>query len=148
MIYNLYEYKIYILFDCIKLFQILCQAEDRVHRIGQNDNVIIQYLVAKNTADDYIWPLIKNKLNVLNAAGLDQDLSIDSVDMTAQKKRGQQDLTSFLNISLSLEKQSQSQENKQKDDSTPEASTSTNDFKQLLEIDEEYFDSCSWDDIA
>ncbi|XP_019885387.1 SWI/SNF-related matrix-associated actin-dependent regulator of chromatin subfamily A-like protein 1 isoform X3 [Camponotus floridanus] len=127
---------------------ILCQAEDRVHRIGQNDNVIIQYLVARNTADDYIWPLIKNKLHVLNAAGLDQDLSIDSVDTTVQKKRGQQDLTSFLNTSLSLEKQSQSQENKQKNDSSPEASTSTNDFKQLLEIDEECFDSCSWDDIA
>lgn len=132
----------------MKLFQILCQAEDRVHRIGQNDNVIIQYLVARNTADDHIWPLIKNKLNVLNAAGLDQDLSIDSVDTTVQKKHGQQDLTSFLNTSLSLEKQSQSQENKQKNDSSSEASTSTNDFKQLLEIDEECFDSCSWDDIA
>lgn len=138
----------YILFDCMKLFQILCQAEDRVHRIGQNDNVIIQYLVAKDTADDYIWPLIKNKLNVLNAAGLDQDLSIDNVDTTIQKKRGQQDLTSFMNTSLSLEKDSQSQENKQKNDSAPEASTSKNDFEELLEIDEECFDSCSWDNIA
>ncbi|KAL6439202.1 hypothetical protein ACFW04_003853 [Cataglyphis niger] len=128
---------------------ILCQAEDRVHRIGQNDNVIIQYLVAKDTADDYIWPLIKKKLDVLNAAGLDQDLSINNVDMTAQKEYGQQDLTSFMSISLSSEEQSQSQENKkQKNESVSEASVSTNDFKQLLEIDEEYFDSCNWDDIA
>ncbi|KAM0735204.1 SWI/SNF-related matrix-associated actin-dependent regulator of chromatin subfamily A-like protein 1 [Formica fusca] len=125
---------------------ILCQAEDRVHRIGQNDNVIIQYLVAKDTADDYIWPLIKKKLNVLNAAGLDQDLSIDNVDMTAQKEHGQQDLTFFMDISLSPGEQSQSQE--EKNDSVSEASASTNDFKQLLEIDEECFDSCNWDDIA
>ncbi|XP_072765590.1 SWI/SNF-related matrix-associated actin-dependent regulator of chromatin subfamily A-like protein 1 isoform X3 [Anoplolepis gracilipes] len=126
---------------------ILCQAEDRVHRIGQNDNVIIQYLVAKDTADDYIWPLIKKKLNVLNAAGLDQDLSIDNVDITAQKEHGQQDLISFMNISLSPGMKSQSQkDNKQDNDSG--ASTSTNDLKQLLEVDEEYFDSCSWDDIA
>ncbi|XP_070170383.1 SWI/SNF-related matrix-associated actin-dependent regulator of chromatin subfamily A-like protein 1 [Polyergus mexicanus] len=125
---------------------ILCQAEDRVHRIGQNDNVIIQYLVAKDTADDYIWPLIKKKLNVLNAAGLNQDLSIDNVGMTAQKEHGQQDLTFFMDISLSPEEQSQSQE--EKNDSVSEASVSTNDFKQLLEIDEEYFNCCNWDDIA
>lgn len=142
------EHDIYFILNCVKLFQILCQAEDRVHRIGQNDNVIIQYLVAKDTADDYIWPLIKKKLDVLNAAGLDQDLSINNVDMTAQKEYGQQDLTSFMSISLSPEEQSQSQENKQKNESVPEASVSTNDFKQLLENDEEYFDSCNWDDIA
>lgn len=120
-----------------------------MHRIGQNDNVLIQYLVAKDTADDYIWPLIKKKLNVLNAAGLDQDLSIDNVDTTVQKEHGQQDLISFMNISLSPGKQSQSPDDKkQKNYSVPEASTSTSDLKQLLEIDEEYFDSCGWDDIA
>lgn len=125
---------------------ILCQAEDRVHRIGQNENVMIQYLVAKNTADDYIWPLIKKKLSVLNAAGLDQDLSIDNVDSTAQKEYGQKDLTSFMNISLSPGEQSQSQDDK--NNSVSEASTSGSDLKQLLEIDEEYFDTCDWDDIA
>lgn len=133
-------------FHCVKIFQILCQAEDRVHRIGQNENVMIQYLVAKNTADDYIWPLIKKKLSVLNAAGLDQDLSIDNVDSTAQKEYGQKDLTSFMNISLSPGEQSQSQDDK--NNSVSEASTSGSDLKQLLEIDEEYFDTCDWDDIA
>lgn len=55
------------------MFQILTQAEDRAHRIGQDKTVTIQYLLAKNTSDDYIWPLIQSKLCVLNEAGLSKD---------------------------------------------------------------------------
>lgn len=136
----------------------MCQAEDRVHRIGQNDDVLIQYLVARDTADDYIWPLIQKKMRVLNAVGLDQDFSIDNVDVTEQKESGQLDLTSFINISPFSEEQSQSQhdkeqnnfsnrrDNKEQKDSSPKASTSTNHFKELLEDDEEYFSSFNWDD--
>jgi SWI/SNF-related matrix-associated actin-dependent regulator 1 of chromatin subfamily A len=133
-------------------FQVLCQAEDRVHRIGQNDNVTIQYLVAKNTADDYMWPLIKKKLNVLNAAGLDQDFSINDID--AQKNKEQSDLSAFLNISLSSTEQSQQEEQKnsvsksdkeQKNHSNATASISAD--KELLEIDQEYFDFDDWDDV-
>lgn len=127
-----------------------------MHRIGQNDTVIIQYLVAKDTADDYIWPLIKKKMNVLNAVGLDQDFSIDNVDVAVRKEK-QRDLTSFLNRSSGSEKGSQHDkelkdspavgDNKEQERYvTPEASTSS-DFKDLLEIDEECFDSCDWDDI-
>lgn len=54
-------------------FQILTQAEDRAHRIGQAETVTIQYLLATGTADDHIWPLIQSKLNVLNKAGLSKD---------------------------------------------------------------------------
>ncbi|CAL1526743.1 unnamed protein product [Lymnaea stagnalis] len=52
---------------------ILVQAEDRVHRIGQADSVSVQYLVARGTADDYIWPLVQDKLNILSKAGLTRD---------------------------------------------------------------------------
>jgi len=52
---------------------ILCQAEDRTHRIGQTNSVMVQYLVAKGTADDELWPMIKRKLDVLNQAGLSKD---------------------------------------------------------------------------
>lgn len=33
----------------------LVQAEDRVYRIGQKDSVVVRYLIAEGTADDYIW---------------------------------------------------------------------------------------------
>ena len=35
--------------------QVLIQAEDRVHRIGQTKSVNIHYLVATGTADDHLW---------------------------------------------------------------------------------------------
>ncbi|CAD5115905.1 DgyrCDS4840 [Dimorphilus gyrociliatus] len=52
---------------------ILVQAEDRAHRIGQKDCVNIQYLVAENTADDLLWPMIQKKLNILGEIGLTKE---------------------------------------------------------------------------
>ncbi|XP_039312253.1 SWI/SNF-related matrix-associated actin-dependent regulator of chromatin subfamily A-like protein 1 isoform X2 [Solenopsis invicta] len=127
---------------------ILRQAEDRVHRIGQNNSVTIQYLVAKNTSDDYMWPLIQKKMSVLKAGGLDQDFLIDSIEGSQQNKNKQRDLTSFLNSSSSSEKGSQQSQHdeEQKNSAVPKASVS-NDIKDLLDIDEECFDSCDWDEI-
>nr|XP_010947029.1 SWI/SNF-related matrix-associated actin-dependent regulator of chromatin subfamily A-like protein 1 isoform X1 [Camelus bactrianus] len=51
---------------------VLIQAEDRVHRIGQLNSVGIHYLVARGTADDYLWPLIQEKIKVLGEAGLSE----------------------------------------------------------------------------
>uniref|UniRef100_A0AAZ3R698 SWI/SNF-related matrix-associated actin-dependent regulator of chromatin subfamily A-like protein 1 n=1 Tax=Oncorhynchus tshawytscha TaxID=74940 RepID=A0AAZ3R698_ONCTS len=51
---------------------IMIQAEDRVHRIGQTSNVDIHYLVAKGTADDYLWPMIQEKMHVLEQVGLSE----------------------------------------------------------------------------
>lgn len=60
---------------------ILVQAEDRAHRMGQQDMVSVHYLVAQNTADDQIWPLVQKKLDVLNKAGLSKD-DFSSADTT------------------------------------------------------------------
>lgn len=49
---------------------VLVQAEDRAHRIGQMDSVNVHYLLAKNTTDDRIWPLILRKLTTLESVGL------------------------------------------------------------------------------
>ncbi|XP_020660875.3 SWI/SNF-related matrix-associated actin-dependent regulator of chromatin subfamily A-like protein 1 [Pogona vitticeps] len=51
---------------------VLIQAEDRAHRIGQTSSVNIHYLVAKGTADDYLWPMIQEKIRVLGEAGLSE----------------------------------------------------------------------------
>ncbi|KAM5152124.1 SWI/SNF-related matrix-associated actin-dependent regulator of chromatin subfamily A-like protein 1 [Mantella aurantiaca] len=51
---------------------VLIQAEDRVHRIGQTNSVNVHYLVAKGTADDYLWPMIQEKIRILGQAGLSE----------------------------------------------------------------------------
>ena len=42
-------------FYLFPLLQHLIQAEDRAYRIGQKNSVTVLYLIAKETADDYIW---------------------------------------------------------------------------------------------
>lgn len=80
---------------------ILTQAEDRAHRIGQDDSVLIQYLVARGTADDHLWPLIQDKLDVLNKAGLSKDNFLDT-ETSVLKNSGKQPsiLNYFSEISL------------------------------------------------
>ncbi|GBM34560.1 SWI/SNF-related matrix-associated actin-dependent regulator of chromatin subfamily A-like protein 1 [Araneus ventricosus] len=75
---------------------ILTQAEDRAHRIGQQDNVVVQYLVAKGTADDEIWPLVQRKLDVLNKAGLSKD-NFKSADTVLREQMDQPKLEDFWN---------------------------------------------------
>ncbi|XP_033469540.2 SWI/SNF-related matrix-associated actin-dependent regulator of chromatin subfamily A-like protein 1 [Epinephelus lanceolatus] len=66
---------------------ILIQAEDRVHRIGQTSNVNIHYLVAKGTADDHLWPMIQEKMNVLEQVGLSEsNLSDKAVNASFHSK--------------------------------------------------------------
>lgn len=42
------------------------QAEDRCHRIGQENTVNVWYLLAENTIDDYIFDMISNKREIIN----------------------------------------------------------------------------------
>ncbi len=38
------------------------QAEDRCHRIGQQNAVQIHYLIAKGTFDDVLWNMLSRKV--------------------------------------------------------------------------------------
>lgn len=80
---------------------ILVQAEDRAHRMGQQDMVSVHYLVAQNTADDQIWPLVQKKLDVLNKAGLSKD-DFSSADTTTLrlKDSSQTDLMQYFEESF------------------------------------------------
>lgn len=122
----------------------MCQAEDRVHRIGQDNSVIIQYLVAKQTADDYLWPLIQKKMNVLNEVGLDQNFSLKDIDVTVQAFSSEQKtLDSFMDNSQKIV---HSNENVTKNTSQSQFST-TEELKELLDLNDEDFEFCDWDDM-
>ncbi|CAI5656276.1 unnamed protein product [Oreochromis niloticus] len=62
---------------------VLIQAEDRVHRIGQTSSVNIHYLVAKGTADDHLWPMIQEKMNVLEQVGLSESNFSETAENTS-----------------------------------------------------------------
>lgn len=65
--------------------QILTQAESRAHRIGQQNEVHVCYLLADGTADDYIWPMLLEKQQVLSEAGLSKD-SFEKVEVSMEEK--------------------------------------------------------------
>lgn len=46
----------------------------------------MQYLVAQETADDVLWPMVQEKLKVLNQAGLSKD-NFDEAKATAMIQR-------------------------------------------------------------
>lgn len=72
---------------------VLIQAEDRVHRIGQTSNVDIHYLVAKGTADDHLWPMIQNKMNVLEQVGLSESNISDKAESASFHSKDPHQLT-------------------------------------------------------
>ncbi|KAI8515486.1 SWI/SNF- matrix-associated actin-dependent regulator of chromatin sub A-like protein 1 [Branchiostoma belcheri] len=80
----------------------LVQAEDRAHRIGQQDCVNVHYLVARGTADDYIWPLVQGKLDVLSKAGLTKD-DFSTADTTSFRDPKQETILSYLERSFSCD---------------------------------------------
>lgn len=133
------------------MLQILCQAEDRAHRLGQDENVIIRYLVAKKTADDYLWPLIQRKMNVLNEVGLDQDFSLYDIDVTEQALNSKQSTLDCV-TNNKRDKQETDEEivqsgESENADALENPSAATDEFKELLELSKEGFDFCDWDDI-
>ncbi|XP_057708938.1 SWI/SNF-related matrix-associated actin-dependent regulator of chromatin subfamily A-like protein 1 [Corythoichthys intestinalis] len=84
---------------------VLIQAEDRVHRIGQTNNVNIHYLVAQGTADDHLWPMIQGKMQVLEQVGLSES-NLSAHAVTAQfhsKDPSQKSITEMFNRSFNEE---------------------------------------------
>ncbi|CAM9208687.1 unnamed protein product [Chrysoparadoxa australica] len=70
----------------------LLQAEDRCHRIGQTSQVQVEYLVAKDSLDDCLWPLIKEKIKTLGEVveGKEQQaMTIESVTAEEWQRRGE-----------------------------------------------------------
>jgi SWI/SNF-related matrix-associated actin-dependent regulator 1 of chromatin subfamily A len=62
------------------------QAEDRCHRIGQDEHVSAWYLLAEGTIDDDIYSLIEDKRVVVDAVTDGEDNSQTSVLNALVKK--------------------------------------------------------------
>lgn len=75
------------------LLQILSQAESRAHRIGQSQPVLVKYLLAPGTADDAIWPKLKEKQKILKEFGVCQDSfeNASAIRQTMDKLEGLKD---------------------------------------------------------
>lgn len=63
--------------------QIISQAEARAHRLGQENQVVVRYLLAPGTADDSIWPILQEKQRTLAQVGLNKD---NFEDVTIKKQ--------------------------------------------------------------
>ena len=77
--------------------QSLTQAEDRAHRLGQKDSVLVIYILARETADDRIWPLINAKLQILQAVDLN-DETFSSLDNTTRIVDDRPKITDYFEV--------------------------------------------------
>lgn len=80
---------------------ILTQAESRAHRIGQQGSVCVRYLLARRTADDYMWPMLQDKLNVLNDVGLSGDTFEDT---TMKHQESKNNITQYFSPRITKNK--------------------------------------------
>ena len=66
----------------------LLQAEDRSHRIGQTAEVKVEYLLAPDTVDDLLWPLVHHKMKLLGELfDNDREQGLE----TAERKKKQEE---------------------------------------------------------
>jgi SWI/SNF-related matrix-associated actin-dependent regulator 1 of chromatin subfamily A len=73
----------------------LIQAEDRAHRIGQQNSVNVSFLMIKGSIDELIWNTIENKLESLGEClnGAQQSLGVTT---STQRDIGQPSILSYL----------------------------------------------------
>ncbi|XP_066137619.1 SWI/SNF-related matrix-associated actin-dependent regulator of chromatin subfamily A-like protein 1 isoform X2 [Euwallacea fornicatus] len=81
---------------------ILDQAEARVHRIGQEKDVLIQYLLADGTVDDFIWTLLQKKQRILQDMGLTKE-SLSSVPQTLEYEPKTNNILNYVSVDVSDE---------------------------------------------
>uniref|UniRef100_A0AC35F623 SWI/SNF-related matrix-associated actin-dependent regulator of chromatin subfamily A-like protein 1 n=1 Tax=Panagrolaimus sp. PS1159 TaxID=55785 RepID=A0AC35F623_9BILA len=74
----------------------LMQAEDRAHRVGQLHPVDVHYLIARNTVDEDMLNLIKQKMKILTSVSLNTG-SMDNAKKTYEEP-GVSKITSFFKI--------------------------------------------------
>lgn len=116
----------------------MAQCEARAHRIGQKSPVVCRYLLAKGTADDYIWEMVKRKQEVLNKAGIfSEDLS-DATHSIAPINASQ-NITNFFNeSSLHLKSDINENLNKNQYHEDEEMECDTNEsYRNMLDNDSE-----------
>lgn len=64
----------------------LLQAEDRAHRIGQRDCVLVKYLLGKGTLDEMMWTSVKRKFNVIGKSLTGSAGVIEVASQTPEKR--------------------------------------------------------------
>lgn len=48
--------------------EVLKQAEDRVHRVGQSQSVFVQYMCAPNSIDEKLWPILLTRMERIESS--------------------------------------------------------------------------------
>ena len=76
----------------------LIQAEDRAHRIGQQNAVNVSFLMVKNSIDEVIWNTIEQKLEQLGEC-LNGEQQKMQVAGTTERLTGQPSILSYLSQS-------------------------------------------------
>ena len=56
------------------------QAEDRAHRISQENKVVVWYMIGKNTIDEKMFEVIKKKQTLLKKAVGGEDIEIEETE--------------------------------------------------------------------
>jgi len=64
----------------------LIQAEDRIHRIGQKESVIIYYLITKGTIEEKLCKIIQHKQNIVSST-LDGNENVNQLSVYNELER-------------------------------------------------------------
>lgn len=82
----------------------LLQAEDRAHRIGQRDCVLVKYLLAKQTLDEPMWNTVRRKLTVVGHSLTGAAARMDLTENKDTKEPTEGRTEQFLKPKSNLEK--------------------------------------------